>query len=155
MGMVEMEGIQEYRVREENLSPSGKVFFVEDEKGNNIADFSIVKGTDGDKGILYSRIPCTQLEKDIPCYTASLHSYVNERGIGTQLWMRGELSFYQEAQETYLRLIHDITDDGWTERRLPEMLEFLKSQGVPVTCVWEGYFLDRRKAWVLLFEKEE
>ena len=152
--MIEIENIQGYRVREECNSSSHRALYVVDENGNDIANFSITRQSGEDTAILHEKIPCPLLEEDITFYTDALHSCVNCIGIGTQIWMLGELYFYQQADCTYLRLLHDITENGWTERRYPQVLEFLKSQGIPVTCVWEGYFLGKRKAWILLFEKE-
>ncbi len=150
--MIEQESIQGYRIEKQDFFSDGQLLRLKDENGNTIADHIIIPQSKKEAAFLNSGISCPQLN-DTPytVYAGAIHSYKPNIGIGTSLWKYGELSFFQSKSEPYLRFIHDMSDNGWTERKIPEVLEYLESKGVPIRCAWEGKFLGERTAWIFLF----
>lgn len=150
--MIEHKSIQGYRIEEQDIFSDGRILRVVDEEGNTIADHTIVPESKKEIAFLNSRILCPQLE-DTPytVYVGAIHSFKTNMGIGTSLWKYGELEFFRSQSRPYYRFIDDMSENGWTQRRIPELLEYLESQNVPIKCIWEGKFLGERSAWIFLF----
>lgn len=147
--MIEQESIQGYRIEKEVLSDGQKLRVIDD-KGHTVADHTIIPENEKDIAFRNSMISCPQLE-DTPytVYVGAIHSHI--QGIGMSLWKYGELEFFLSQSRPYYRFIDDMSEDGWTQRRIPELLEYLESQNVPIKCIWEGKFLGERSAWIFLF----
>jgi hypothetical protein len=92
-----------------------------------------------------------KVDIDLPIFTGSINSHWPNNGLATELWKIGEESFYHSQQEPYLRFIYDASDQRWTKRALPYVLEHLENKGIPVTQVWEGKFQVGYDAWLFLF----
>lgn len=149
--MIEQESIQGYRIEKQDLFSDGQLLRVTDENGNTIADHIIIPQSKKEVDFLNSGISCQQLN-DTPytVYAGAIHSYKPNIGIGTSLWKYGELSFFQSKSEPYIRFIHDMSENGWTEKKIPEVILYLKSQEVPINCIWKGKYLGEKTAWIFL-----
>lgn len=150
--MIEHESIQGYRIEKQDIFSDGRILRVIDDSGNTIADHIIIPESKKEIAFLNSVISCPQLnDHSYTLYVGAIHSYKPNIGIGTSLWKYGELEFFLSQSKPYYRFIDDMSENGWTQRRIPELLEYLESQNVPIKCIWEGKFLEERPAWIFLF----
>lgn len=82
-------------------------------------------------------------------YEGRVDSKKNGIGLGLELWKLGELKFQRE-RETTIRLITDISRTGWTEKKLPLVLEYLERNGVEADLIKSTEY-QNIKYWLFLF----
>ncbi len=150
--MIETETFLEFQIEKEVQNIDGQIIRILNENGNTLADHSILPLTANQRTVLSEAIDFPEL-KDSPLtlYESAVRSFREGIGIGTELSKYAELEFFLSQKSPYLRLIHDITDNGWTERKMPKLLQHLELHGVPFKCIWQGNFLGERPAWIFLF----
>lgn len=152
--MIEREPILGYRVKQEDTYIDGQILRVVDEDGATVGDQTITPIPLPYWTNIVNDLGCPHILK--PGYTAyesSLHSFQNGRGLGKQLWEYAKVLFFNSRNKPYIRLIHDMSEGGWTARRVPEVLEDLDAKGIPISILYQGKFLNDRPAWILLFDR--
>lgn len=150
--MIEKETLCGYQIEKETQNIDGQIIRILNENGNTLADHSILPLTANQRVVLSKSIGSIELDiSPFKLYESAVRSFKEGIGIGTELWKYAELEFFLSSKDPYLRFVHDITDNRWTERKIPEVLQHLQSHGVPFKCLWQGNFLGERPAWIFLF----
>lgn len=57
-----------------------------------------------------------------------------------------------QSKKPYYRYIYDGSKDNWTERTVPNILQYLRDNDVSFNIVWQGYLIDKM-SWLIYFNK--
>ena len=142
-----------YEIKEVQDSLTQQTLLLVDSKGKVIAKHEIYSLSNN-----YARKESSTHHSDffysppLHFYTGRIDSYLNEQGIGLALWQYGERYFYYNCEKPYYRMIRDISKTHWTERHMPELLEDLALNSIPVKTIWEEVNQEGQYMCLLLFE---